>query len=79
MSALKNEFHEFLAGEYGALESLEAAYRAAYQSHESLRESLPVYRNREQAEQLHKAYMTLNWAKWRLDTARGWAKYARFA
>ncbi len=75
MGALKSEFHEVIAGEYGAVEDLEAAYRAASDAYFALHAAMPVYRTQEQDRQLNQAYSALSWAKWRLDTARFWTRY----
>lgn len=75
MGAVKDEFHEVIAGEYGAIEDLETVYRSAYAAHAALLERLPVYRSREQQSQLDAAYSALSAAKWKLDQARDWKAY----
>lgn len=80
MSALKDEFHEVIAGEYGAIEALEAAHHTAYDAYMALLDSLPTYIRRTPAQnhQLHEADMASLNAKWKLDQARQYVKYARY-
>lgn len=77
MGALKSEFQEVIAGEYGAMEDLEESYHAAYDTYFALHSRLPVYRSRDQQRALDVAYSAMSWAKWRLDQARNWAAYHR--
>jgi hypothetical protein len=72
MGSLKQEFHEVISGECGAIEALEVEYHMAYEAHRTLHARLPVYRTPEQEQQLRAAYNALSWAKWKLDTARFW-------
>lgn len=75
MSHIKHEFHEVIAGEFGAIEDLEAAYRAAYDTFFALHAALPVYRSRAQQAQLNEAESAMGRAKWKLDQARDWTRY----
>lgn len=75
MGALKQEFHEVLAGEHGAVEDLHEASNAAWAVYRGLLSSLPVYRSPEQERLLSRAHAAAEAAKWRYDTAKFWAEY----
>lgn len=78
MGKLKSEFHEVIAGEYGAVEDLENTYHTAYEAYFALHERLPVYRTPKQQRTLDEAYEALASAKWKMDQAAGWAEIQRY-